>query len=243
MFLTWFSLRRLRPGRRLKHLGWSTVKRSRARSCREHVWPEPIRGRRCALEGDEVLDFHSQPFVVDHAGDLREPVAIGPDDVFAIDADSRRHLGDRPGEVDHPPALAERPHHLVRRLARNAVEHLVDAAWISGADRRDDVLGRVVDDRLGPEGADEVVVPPAGRRDDARPDPRGDLDGEVANASRGGRDQYHVASLDRKDVRQGLMRGQPDNRYPARPRQIERRGAWATYDAGTSMFSAQAPLW
>src|SRR5271166_1152004 len=171
-----------------------------------------------ALEGNEVLDFHSQPFVVDHAGDLREPVAIGPDDVFAIDADSGRHLGDRPGEVDHPPALAERPHHLVRRLARNAVEHLVNAAWISGADRRDDVLGRVVDDRLGPEGADEVVVPLAGGRHDARPDPRGDLDGQVANPARSGRDQYHVAALDRKDVRQGLMRGQPDNRYPARPR-------------------------
>ena len=116
--------------------------------------------------------------------------------------------------------------------------------WISGADRRDDVLGRVVDDRLGPEGADEVVVLLRLAIATTRaPSPRGDLDGEVANAARGGRDQYHVAALDRKDVGQGLMGGQPDDRYPARPRKIERRRRMGDVRTrALSMFSAQAPL-
>ena len=68
------------------------------------------------------------------------------------------------------------------------------------------------------------MVPPAGRRNDARPEPRGDLDGEVADPAGGGRDQDHVAPLHGQEVRQGLVRGQADDRHPARPRQVERGG-------------------
>jgi len=124
-----------------------------------------------------------------------------------------------PGDADRNPAGAEDPERPLEVLAADAVEHQVVSA-----EHPLEVLGAVVDHRLGPELAHEVGVRRADRGGDARSEVPGELDRDRSDAAGARVDQNPLPRLHVADLDEGLPRGERDERQRAGLGHADRHG-------------------
>lgn len=104
-------------------------------------------------------------------------------------------------------------------VAADGVENDVDIAH-----RRREVLLRVVDELIGAQAAQEVMLGPPGGADHIRATGLGDLHREMTDAARRGMDQHPCAGPHLRGVDQGLPGGQCRQRESGAPDVVQVRG-------------------
>ena len=107
----------------------------------------------------------------------------------------------------------QRPHRVV---AADRVDHDVQAAQHLG-----EVGLPVVDDLVGAERADQLVLGRARRADHVRPERLRDLDRDMPDAAGGGVDQHALPGLHARDLGQRLPGGEADERQRRRVDVVE----------------------
>ena len=156
------------------------------------------------LEREGLLDVDRQAPLVGHPSQLGELGGVGADEDVAA-AGPLVHGGIEDG--GDPPAVAHQPDALLERVAAAGVEEGVQAVGMGRAQLAHPVTV-VVQDELGAQLVDEVVVGRAGGSDHAGPQVARDLHGEVADAARGGGDQHGLARPQLQRLGERLVGGQ-----------------------------------